>query len=653
MPLPPTSSQGQPDPTTEWARAVVAGDVMAGDLCRRACERHLRDLVDAPARGLHWRPDLAGHALGFFPAVLTVTAGQNAGQRFQLPSYTTFVVGSLFGWMRADGTRRFRRAWIETGKGQIKSPLMAAIGLYVMGWLGIPRAEVYAIAKDRLQSNVLFADAVAMCRADVPGETESLEARGDTLLRGTGDNVWKIEHPSTGSKFQPLAGDAQTSGPRPALILGDEIHEWRSNAMIETWGAALAKMPGSPLMMLGTNTPAADQVVGTDYSEQNQRILRGEVDSSDADAAFAIICRTDVTDDPLNDESVWPKALPCLGITYSIENVREQVKASRLSIATRMTTQRLYFGIPLGTSSYWIEIGAWEAAQGRVEPDAMHGNKCWLSLDLSQKNDLTALGMGWADDAGVLHATVRYWKPRASLADAAVSDNVPYLQWAEAGLIEATPGKSIDYEFVARQIQDVLADGHDVQSLAIDPAYFTQFAQACDRLGLEHWVWKGPEEPEGSGLKVVIHGQGKAGMHSERSLWMPRSIRALEDRILEGRIVIDESPVTKWCSGNVALTPDAQGNRFLDKKQSRGRIDGLTALAMLAGASEGGTTTAGSIYDDEAAYTEAFGRTVDTSETPDTAGDRWDPAVLKDMRHPLFAEHKARFERWQDAQPDD
>lgn len=46
------------------------------------------------------------------------------------------------------------------------------------------------------------------------------------------------------------------------------------------------------------------------------------------------------------------------------------------------------------------------------------------------------------------------------------------------------------------------------------------------------------------------------------------------------------SPVTKWCSGNAAVQPDAQNNRFFVKKVQRGRIDGLVVLAMLAGANE-------------------------------------------------------------------
>jgi phage terminase large subunit-like protein len=160
---------------------------------------------------LVWRADKAVEALEFFPSVLKVTAGALAGEPFNLPSYTTFVVGSLFGWYReVSGRLRYRSAWVEAGKGQIKSPVAAALGLYTLIARDIPRAECYAIAKDRQQANVLFGDAVAMANAELPEaefDGESLVSRGTLKARGTGDMTWMLEHPESGSKFRALAGD--------------------------------------------------------------------------------------------------------------------------------------------------------------------------------------------------------------------------------------------------------------------------------------------------------------------------------------------------------------------------------------------------------------------------------------------------------------
>jgi phage terminase large subunit-like protein len=183
---------------------------------RHAAERHLRDLRDARSRGYFWRPELAQRALDFFPAVFTITDGPAAGKPFNLIPYQTFCVGSLMGWVNADGRWRFRQAWLETGKGQAKSPLMAGLGLYAMGWCDFERSQVYSIAANKQTANVLFKDAAAMCRAQIPGydDGESLVARGDVVLRGELDNAWKIEHPgrARSSSRSPAASSNPVRG---------------------------------------------------------------------------------------------------------------------------------------------------------------------------------------------------------------------------------------------------------------------------------------------------------------------------------------------------------------------------------------------------------------------------------------------------------
>jgi phage terminase large subunit-like protein len=451
-----------------------------------------------------------------------------------------------------------------------------------MGYSNIERAEVYAIAGSKDQANVLFKDAVAMCRAQIPGEEpgDTLEARGEVVIRGTGDMAWKIEHPESQSKFQALADGDSISGPRPAGVLADEIHEFKSAAPIELWSAALTKMPGDPLMMLGTNTPAADQMVGTEYSELYQNVVKGTFKD---DTSFVFIARTDPGDDPFEDETCWPKALPALGITYPADNVRNEVAKARGLASKALSVKRLFFGIPVGSSEYWIDEDLWDSALGKVDDADMVGNSCWLGLDPSQRNDLTALGKVWRDRTGHLYARIDYWKPKDGLADAEAKDKAPYPQWVEEKLLNAVPGRTISMSFVAAEVERMTVQ-HRVEAMAFDLAHFNGFRDAASEAGFATWEYQGPKEPEGSGLKMIRHAQGQRGLHSEKQLWMPRSVQALEDLILSGGITIHDSAVTRWCSGNATLISDGQGNRFFDKKRSRGRIDGMTALAMAIGA---------------------------------------------------------------------
>lgn len=481
-------------------------------------------------------------------------------------------------------------AWLETGKGQAKSPLMAGIGVDMMGFAGKERSEVYAIAGDKDQANVLFKDAVAMCRANLPDreeeEYESLESRGDVVIRGTGDHAWKIEHPATSSKFMSMASVDSISGPRPYAVLADEIHELKTAYALQIWKAAIDKMSGDPLMVLGTNTPAINQIVGTEYSELFQKVVTGQAED---DSLFGFIARVDEKDREtvFDNEACWQKALPALGVTYPVDNIRKRVATARLMLSEALATKRLYFGIPGSTDGFWCSQEAWESCQGEVDEKVMLGLPCWLGLDLSKKNDLTALSGCWrGEKGGKPHYYVKTWyfTTKASIHDRSRDDNAPYDQWVEQGHLDAVPGATIDYEFVGAKIKGLVDAGHDVQFLSFDPAKIDDFIDACTRIEFEVWKFEGPDEPAGIGLMLVRHGQGTRVVFAERALCMPKSIEKLEDAILDGQITIEASPVTTMCASNAIITSDAMNNRAFDKKRSRGRIDGMISITESVGA---------------------------------------------------------------------
>src|ERR1700731_5449251 len=112
------------DPVTAWAKAVVAGKIVAGPHVRNAARRHLLDLENGPARGLVWDLPAALRAIQFFAEVLHLAAGKFDRMPFILEPSQQFIVGSIFGWEVKDtGFRRYRPAHIEEGKGNGKTPL--------------------------------------------------------------------------------------------------------------------------------------------------------------------------------------------------------------------------------------------------------------------------------------------------------------------------------------------------------------------------------------------------------------------------------------------------------------------------------------------------------------------------------------------------
>ena len=123
---------------------MVSGEIVAGPHVRNACKRHIADLKRKD--GIWSDHDAANHAFAFFEEVLKLSEGQFEGEPFRLEPSQAFIVGSLFGWKRKDGRRRFRRAYIEQGKGNGKSPVAGGIGIYGMTACQEAGAQIYAAA---------------------------------------------------------------------------------------------------------------------------------------------------------------------------------------------------------------------------------------------------------------------------------------------------------------------------------------------------------------------------------------------------------------------------------------------------------------------------------------------------------------------------
>jgi len=336
------------------------------------------------------------------------------------------------------------------------------------------------------------------------------------------------------------------------------------------------------MMILGTNTPARSQHVGNSYSEVYQQIAKGEKRD---DSAFSFVARIDKADRDtvFENERCWAKSLPALGETFPISNIRETVASAVLRPSTKSSVKRLYFGIDVGAADFWINEEDWAAVQGAVDTKSLKGQRCYLSLDLSKKNDLTALTGTWVSPDAHLSSKTWYWTTSHGLADRAEEDNTPYVEWVEDNYLVAVPGPTIDYTFVAMQAKQINAE-HDVAFLAFDAAFMTEFEEACAEIGFPVWRYEGPGKPEGRGLKLVAHAQGPKVMFQEKQLCMPTSITKTEDAILDKRITIDDSPVTYSCAASTELIFDGQANRAFDKRKSRGRIDGMVTIAMGVGA---------------------------------------------------------------------
>jgi phage terminase large subunit-like protein len=102
-------------------------------------------------------------------------------------------------------------------------------------------------------------------------------------------------------------------------------------------------------------------------------------------------------------------------------------------------------------SSPFIARPIWEAC-GEPVIRSFKGLPVYGGLDLSETNDLTALVL-LAPVEGKWHVKPTFWLPGEGLREKARQDRVPYDVWAKDGFLDTTPGRSIEYEYIAERLR--------------------------------------------------------------------------------------------------------------------------------------------------------------------------------------------------------
>ena len=595
--IPQTNSST--DRTKDYAEAVVSGAIVAGPHVRNACRRHLADLENGAARGLVFDPEAADYAFEFFETVLRLSEGQFEGKPFQLHASQAFIIGSLFCWKRLDGTRRFRRAYIEQGKGNGKSPLAGGVGLLGMVADGEAGAQVYAAAAKRDQAGILFADAVKMVKQS-PALTKRLSFSG-----GEGREFNIAHHPS-GSFFRPVSKDTGKtgSGPRPYFVLADEVHELPDRKILEMLERGF-KFRRQPLLFMITNSGSDRNSVAWEEHEHAVKVAAGHTEAVNDpsfvgealdDTTFSYVCALDDGDDPLRDPKCWVKANPLLRVIITERYLADLVAQAKAIPGQLNGILRLHFCMWTDAETAWMTRATLEPAICDFDPEIHKGKPVSIGLDLSQSRDFTA--MGAVTQTGVdsknrpmFDAWVEVWTPGDTLEARSIKDKMSqYLVWRDEGHIHAPPGENINYRHVAQTLAEY-AERYNVRLVAYDRYAFRRFEEDVDELGLS---LEFAEHPQGGTKKgrptEAMVKQAKEKCESPEGLWMPGSVRLLEDALLEGRIRIRKNPALISAMMSAVIEEDKWGNHWLAKTRSINKIDAAVALCMALGAACAGIT---------------------------------------------------------------
>ena len=530
-------------PAKQYIADVLSGKQIVGKCVRLCVERHVHDLEHGAERGLHFDEDAAQRPIEFCQFIRHST-GEWVGQVFEPEPWQQFVLWDLFGWMRDDGTRRYRESLTEIARKNGKSFLAAVIGLYMLVADGEGRPEIYTCATKRDQARLVHAEAIRMRDA-------SPDLR--KLIKKFRDNL-SIEE--TYGKFEPLGADQGTDdGLNPSCAILDEVHAHKKPDQYQVVKSAFGARR-QPLMFGITTSGVLREGIGHNLHKYGIKVLEGFASGAVIDDAFFVFIAAIDEDDDYKDEANWIKANPNLGVSVKIEDMRAHF-VTTIGMPMELNNflcKRL--NVWTNQSVRWIDPDTWKRNGGIIVESALLGRDCYGGLDLATVSDMAALCWAFPGEDEQIDFLYRYWCPEARLHDKNNQYASQYQAWAREGWLTTTPGNAIDYKFI-------------MAAIIGDAAKFAVKGLNVDRLFQGYQIMI---EMEQEGLPVVPFGMGYF------SIGAP--MKDFERLLLEGKLNHGNNPITEWMAGNVSVRQDPAGNLKPDKEESQGKIDGIVAMIM-------------------------------------------------------------------------
>lgn len=469
--------------------------------------------------------------IGWIEDHCIVPEGKLVGQPIELRKFQRRAIRKIY-------NKRIRRAIISFGRKNAKTTLAAMLLLlHLCGPEQRPNSELYSSALSRDQASILYRLAAKMVRLS-PYLSELVTTR---------DTIKQLSCSKYGTLYSALSADASTNlGLSPAFIVHDELGQVKGprHPLYEALETATAAQENPLSIIISTQAPNDADLLS---------VLIDDAQKENDPRTLLFLWTANPDDDPFDVDTIR-QANPAFDEFMNTEEVMAMAEDARRMPSREAEYRNLILNQRVETSSPFVTKTVWDTnAAAPSEWQTAYGG-----LDLSETNDLTALVL--VSPGGDIMPT--FWLPAEGLEERSRQDRVPYDVWAEAGFLQTTPGRCIEYQYVARHIAKLFEDA-DIRKIAFD------------RFNMRHlrpWLIEAGLSESFIDDRFVDFGQGYVSMSP--------ALRNLESLLLNEKLKHGNHPVLTMCAANAIVKMDEAGNRKLDKRKSRGRIDGMVSLAM-------------------------------------------------------------------------
>ena len=504
--------------------------------------------------GCEYSQPHADAAVEFIETLCTHVKGEWAGTKMLLENWQKAIIENLFGWRRkSNGTRRYRECLVYIPRKNGKTILAAAIVNYMLFYDDEPGAEIYSSAAERDQARLCF---------DV---TKGMIVNSRSLSDAA--EVFKYAITSGDKSYKAISAEASTKhGYNLSTLLNDELHAHKTAELTEVLMTATGARRQPLIVHLTTADYDRESICNQKYGYACN-VRDGVIE----DPAFLPVIYEATLEDDWTDPAVWAMANPNYDVSISSEYLARECKRAQDQPAFENTFKRLHLNIRTKTDVRWLNTQKWDDCE-IVDRDDLKGRTCFGGLDLSSCRDLTAFVMWFPNDDDTHTIIPTFWIPEDIIRERSNQDGVNYDVWLKKGWMRKTPGDTIDYREVRKDI-DELGNIYGIQKIAVDRLF--QGEETAQELA-------------NMGFDVEAFGQGFYSMAAPT--------KRFDELYHSGKLKHDGNPVMRWMIHNVSVEIDAAGNMKPSKKKSSEKIDGVVSALMAEGLWMSGERPVESVY---------------------------------------------------------
>ena len=519
---------------TTYPWDVLEGKILTCENIKLACKRFM-DFLDMKDR--YFDVGDVERTIRFFERFRHFT-GQYNNKPFILQEWQKFMICGIYGFKwKKDNTRVTRTFILSVSRKQGKTSCISIMAIKAL--LEENNAQVIVAANSASQASILFKMASSYLK--------SLGGKVDKLFRRFRD---RIMFDKTDSSMRVVSADAsRLDGLNCNFAVVDEISQAPNSDVYDVLESSMGSRQ-QPLMCCCTTRSNNQSGFYKELEQSGIDVMRG---LKQDDSVFCLVYTLDDGDD-YEDEKVWKKCSPNLGISVSEDFYRQQITKMKNNPSQTTAIMTKVFNVWTSTSNVWIPQSYTFKVMDKVKMDDFKDKLLYLSFDLASTSDLTCLSAMYEDN-GTYYFKNWYYLPQEALKTSTNKDN--YRKWQKQGFLTVTQGNVTDYDYVMNDIQKLQDNSEGIVRISYDSWNATDFTIRLTE----------------SGFNMKPYSQSIGSMN--------RPTKAIERLIMEGKnIVIDKNPITLFCFENSVPKPDYNDNIKIIKESYENKIDGVIAIIM-------------------------------------------------------------------------